>query len=294
MGTILHASTPIVRALPLVLSFRSNSQRGNRPISRISGCWKCISRANPSLGRGYTKAVMMDAELGEADDSRHETVSQLQSWPSQTSVILVEVGMNLIRKVQEGLIETLKRDGWRFKGLDEAVFCRWFKTLRVVIPSMPRKVWISDELVVQESLKDGYSALVARIEEGGGLAPYRSKQWKNVDRDHLFDRWGIHHLHLGVLHDGNDWAERTSEVLFAKFVDADAYLIKIMNHDEEDMSWWDRDLLVVCDRNWPQLFMEHPTTSPVIPAESLPRTTIRGGNPRPRLLHKSPSSRPLT
>ena len=39
---------------------------------------------------------------------------------------------------------------------------------------------------------------------------------------------------------------------------------------------------------------EHPTTSPVIPAQSLPRTTIRGGNPRPALLGKStpPNTQP--
>jgi hypothetical protein len=137
---------------------------------------------------------------------------------------------------------------------------RWFNWQDRYVPAIPRTVHKSSELSASPAAVTHSAALAAvrsAIEAGRDLTPRLSTRvgtayvpstlsdplHRRDDLDLLLADWGIHHLHLSPLDD----ARRTSDLLFAMFRSADAYLIQILPHG----SWTDEALLEIVARNWP-------------------------------------------
>jgi hypothetical protein len=112
---------------------------------------------------------------------------------------------------------------------------------------VPRSVHVSEELA-SALAKSQHARAVRRlkrlIENGEPIDPYLSTRvttahvppsapakLKKSKRhlDHLLADWGVHHHHLGE-HTHGQFAERTGDLLFAMFADADAYLIGLYAH----------------------------------------------------------------
>jgi hypothetical protein len=136
-------------------------------------------------------------------------------------------------------------------------------------PAKPRRVHISREL--QEEMEDGkppkaLTLLIQRIKDGDDLKPFLSRNVKvafdrrngtahhlRKDLDLLLAEWGVHHLHLSMLIQGDGFAKRTGDLLFVVLRPDDAYLIGIFPHG----NWTKRSVAERAVRNWPdaELFL---------------------------------------
>jgi hypothetical protein len=128
----------------------------------------------------------------------------------------------------------------------------------------PRNVLISREL--QRELEDretpeALMPLIQRIKDGDDLKPFLSRNVKvaldrregtthhqRKDLDLLLAEWGVHHLHLSMLIQGDGFAKRTGDLLFVVLRPDDAYLIGIYPHG----SWTKRSVAERAVRNWPE------------------------------------------
>ena len=142
-----------------------------------------------------------------------------------------------------------------------AVYGNW----RYRCPSArPRHVHVSREL--EEEMEAGEApevleSLIQRIKDGGDLKPFLSRGVKvaldrrkgtlhhlRKDLDLLLAEWGVHHLHLSTLIQGDGFAKRTRDLLFVVLRPDDAYLIGIFPHG----SWMKRAVAERAVRNWPE------------------------------------------
>lgn len=128
----------------------------------------------------------------------------------------------------------------------------------------PRQVHVSREL--EKEMEAGEApqaleALIQRIKDGDDLKPFLSRGVKvaldrrrgtphhlRKDLDLLLAEWGVHHLHLSMLIQGDGFAKRTRDLLFAVLRPDDAYLIGIFPHG----SWTKRSVAERAVRNWPK------------------------------------------
>lgn len=146
---------------------------------------------------------------------------------------------------------------------DEAwhAYANW--TSRLVAP-MPRTVRVSREL---ESALPGLPDAIAvrtvldEIANGIDLQPRLSKRIlsfhdakrsrapinQRSDLDLMLNDWGVHHLHLGAHRPGEDFTERSANLLFVSFIGSNAYAITVMPHND----WSNEQVLQVIAENWP-------------------------------------------
>jgi hypothetical protein len=121
-----------------------------------------------------------------------------------------------------------------------------------LIEPRPRTLRHSSRFDCPEHLRDGLSALEARIRSGESLFPHLSRQIFNATKQDgmLFD-WGIHHLHLGLVPSAKDprVIEGTKEVVYASIADDVAYFLVIGNH----IRWADMDLIRIMKADFPHL-----------------------------------------
>lgn len=116
-----------------------------------------------------------------------------------------------------------------------------------------RTVHISNHLATSNEYiqhKNAVDNLKKISESGDNISPYQSKTIDRFEYSELllFD-WGIQHLHLGQLQQGQSFADRTGPLLFAMYRDNEAYFIAIFEHG----AWAETDLLNIIDSEWPQL-----------------------------------------
>ncbi len=96
--------------------------------------------------------------------------------------------------------------------------------------------------------------VIQLAEQGKPLWPYTSKQTSKPSKhDALLNHWGIYHLHLGGQVEADGYIQRTGELLFARVVDTQVYLIGIYDHE----SFRDSEVLQTAIRNWPDSFEPH-------------------------------------
>jgi hypothetical protein len=117
---------------------------------------------------------------------------------------------------------------------------------RRIPPAKPRTVHPSKELVIPPQFQQDYEALVALIQAGGDLKPYLSRHIVKRKRpdwnDGLLNSWGIQHLHFR--------SKGTDHLLICVITDADAYLIQVLQHIEEE--WVNTQLIQILHDNWPE------------------------------------------
>ena len=108
---------------------------------------------------------------------------------------------------------------------------------------------------------EALESLIQRIKGGDDLKPFLSRSVKvaldrrkgtphhlRKDLDLLLAEWGVHHLHLSMVIQGDGFAKRTRDLLFVVLRPDDAYLIGIFPHG----SWTKRSVAERAARNWPK------------------------------------------
>lgn len=152
-------------------------------------------------------------------------------------------------------MKELKRMGYEIGSLDtNEISLKYFNLLKRYISSVPRKIHFAQNFECPKSLKEGFNVLIRKIKHGEEINPNLSRNLKKIDyKDMLLNDWGIHHLHLGVEIDDDGFVNRdrkktdSNYVLFVRFTDSDAYLIKIGKHGE----WGDDSLVQLIHDSWP-------------------------------------------
>jgi hypothetical protein len=131
-----------------------------------------------------------------------------------------------------------------------------------LVPAQPRRVHRSTAL---NRLLRGASArrraevesVLAEIAQGADLTPRLSKLItqgfkpgsgsRRRDQDLMLNDWGVHHLHLGDRKGTGQFAERTGDVLYVAFTDADAYVVGVFTHAD----WANVAVLNIMADEWP-------------------------------------------
>lgn len=131
----------------------------------------------------------------------------------------------------------------------ETVKIKYFNFKKRLIPPVPRQVLKSNEFTCPTDQESGLEIIEEKIKKGDNLLPHLSRQLTNLDyNDSLLNDWGIYHLHLGTVIEGDGFINRTGPVLFARFDMENAYLINVMGHG----SWTKQQMIRVLHDNWPK------------------------------------------
>jgi len=134
------------------------------------------------------------------------------------------------------------------------------------IQPLPRTVHCSEEFIKSPKRRAHFAALEVietktatgedlnahlstRVSRPVGGEPSKPPS-KRADRDLLLAEWGIHHLHLSAEMRKDGFTNRTRDVLFAAFREADAYLLGIFDHPQHE-NWAAEKIFAVMVRNWP-------------------------------------------
>lgn len=124
----------------------------------------------------------------------------------------------------------------------------YFNAAQRRIAATPRKVLVSDTFHCPAEHLQGWEQIRRSVIEGEDLNPYLSKLIGKVKKtDLLLSDWGVHHLHLGTVLEGQYMA-RTGPLLFARVTEKVLYAIDIYTHDD----FADADIVEVIHRNWPK------------------------------------------
>lgn len=103
---------------------------------------------------------------------------------------------------------------------------------------------------------EAIAAIERKLRTGVDIYPHQSTTLlRPLAKDGLLADWDIQHLHLG-LRDGAPatppFVNRSRNVVLARIVDTDAYLIDCLPHGEaDDEPWWKKHLVETLHRNWP-------------------------------------------
>ena len=171
---------------------------------------------------------------------------------------------DLIRIATEGLSQYGMRVENAASG-DELLHC-WVNVQLKLIPPMPRKVELSPRIpssldaircsADREVARQSLDTICKRARAGDDLNPYLSRSVVKEDyTDAMFADWGVYHLHLNEIAEGEYFAARADYWLFAIFPGGRALLIDIRRHDTTE--FLQRDLLEIINSTWPEVLVGH-------------------------------------
>jgi len=141
----------------------------------------------------------------------------------------------------------------------------WLSMERRLIESKPRRVIRPESFAFESDNELPLVEIERRAGQGRELNSFLSKRARNpFQSDALLSDWGIHHLHLNLVLDANDFRRRSDRLLFVRVRPEELYFIAIGDHT----SWSDVELIEVIHRNWPETIAQH-----CIPGLPAPRTT---------------------
>lgn len=161
-----------------------------------------------------------------------------------------KINIDFIRDFTNYIKRNMRKMGYEVEENEKNfdICIKYFNLLKRMIYTKPRKVMISKEFSCPEKVKEGFNLLKSRIEQGEDLKKYLGKEILNLNyNDDLLNDWGIYHFHLGTNLDKDGFIQRTGPLLFAKFDNTNAYLIKIMDHG----NWTQQEMIKILYNNWP-------------------------------------------
>ena len=134
----------------------------------------------------------------------------------------------------------LKRIGYDVSSLDEKeINLKYYNLARRYVSAVPRKINYARNFICPKILQDKFATLIQKIEKGVEISSHLSRNIKNIDfQDMTLNEWGIQHLHLGTEIDDDGFVNRNKKnkvnnyILFVRFTDTDAYVIKMGKHGE--------------------------------------------------------------
>lgn len=149
----------------------------------------------------------------------------------------------------ETLREIMKSEwGLDTRAITDNIPVHYFNAAQRRITATPRKVLVSDTFHCPAEHLQGWEQIKRSVTEGKDLNPYLSKLIEKVKKtDLLLCDWGVHHLHLGTVLEGQYMA-RTGPLLFARVTKEVFYAIDIYTHDD----FADAEIVEVIHRNWPK------------------------------------------
>ncbi|WP_404333668.1 hypothetical protein [Planococcus rifietoensis] len=135
------------------------------------------------------------------------------------------------------------------------------------IPSVRRKIYISNEFKCPPQYKKRVEKLKKMIERGENINPYLSTGTSRIrNRDYLLYDWNIYHIHLGKHDSDKKFSRRTKELLFAYITKSEAYFLNVFDHD----NFANKDLLHVIHKNWPEVIKPFLLHSSIKMEDTLP------------------------
>ena len=170
-----------------------------------------------------------------------------------------EIQMDFYADLVELLRKRLKRVGYHLpKDVDPGRLpLIYFNVLARQIDPQPRTILAAPDFpwpAENEPLRDGLTALLRKIENGGGLMPHLSDTInKPAYNDMLFNDWGIQHLHLGRTVGNNGFVERTGKLLYMYITDTICHLITIADHKHFSC----RKMVETVHATWPHLISRY-------------------------------------
>lgn len=186
------------------------------------------------------------------------------------TILNIEFISNIENDSKKAFRSFLNEQGVRISDADTSnVGIQYFQFFERVISPRPRNVYISRELsdskeTLDEDIKEGLEQLIKSIEKGDPLQPYQSKSiLKGGVNDGIFSHWDIHHLHLGLTLEDDEFMSRTGLLLYLIVHTDVTYLLDVREHYE----WENKDFLNIAYKNWPEIYeksdinMVNPTLS---------------------------------
>ncbi|MCG9966382.1 hypothetical protein [Shewanella cutis] len=125
--------------------------------------------------------------------------------------------------------------------------------LTVVKRRVPIKKW---NVHVSLKLKNRVEIqnIASKLSAGEDVNRFLSKQVKRKKQktcpDGTLYEWGIYHIHFELGGNGDD-------MLFVYLDENNAYLIDILPHEKENITWTKSDLVQILHDNWPQAISKH-------------------------------------
>jgi hypothetical protein len=178
-------------------------------------------------------------------------------------------------KIRRHLLATMPPEATFLEQLDLQGLLIEHRTWRgQFIAPKQRRVHLARELGEGEKAAEHEAILqelIGKIEAGEDLNAQLSNVVQRIPRPHksgqsrrdsLLSEWGIHHLHLSNKMTGDGFVERSDDVLFAIFRDADAYLVGIYGHPGSE-NWAAEAIFAVIVRNWPDAGLVRPIESAI-------------------------------
>jgi hypothetical protein len=100
----------------------------------------------------------------------------------------------------------------------------------------------------------GMKTVEQKIQTGEDLQPHLSRKLKDQDyNDDALNDFGIHHLHLGTVIEGDGFSKRSGPILFALFRPEQAYLLQVFTHGD----FSNREVVEIVHDNWPQVIFRY-------------------------------------
>ena len=124
----------------------------------------------------------------------------------------------------------------------------WLGLQQRLIEDRPRRVFKPENFACSSDEEAPLLDIERRAQQGRELNSFLSKQTRNpFERDALLADWGIHHFHLNIALDANEFRRRSGRLLFARVRPDAIYFIAVGDHT----SWSDVDLIEILHRQWP-------------------------------------------
>lgn len=166
------------------------------------------------------------------------------------------IELNLRGDLNQWAYDTLTNAHFENVTLDRALYQYCDMQLRLLEPK-PRKVLVSEELIVPGDCRSGYDHFKSAVERGDHLLPFMSKSIVDVSfRDKMIFDWGLYHFHLSTERDEKDprFMGRSDYLLIAyvnPLRDDMMYFLQVRPHVSS--IWTEQELVRILADNWPEV-----------------------------------------
>lgn len=192
------------------------------------------------------------------DDLSRMILLELSDNKYSEKAYITTIIIDFINDFKTIYINAARRFGVRVKDDSDLTVIRCLTFFRKLGGNNKKRIHYSKGFQAPKDKRRVINHIIKIISEGKSIAPYLSNQSILIDSepDLMFSDWGILHLHLGTFKDkaNKHFVERTSELLFLKIEENDAYIIGVYKH--EDQIWAKKEIVQKVYDNWPHLFYE--------------------------------------
>lgn len=150
----------------------------------------------------------------------------------------------------------------------EDAVLEFYNLLHRQVEQRPRKIYKSDIFKCPEGYEKALEYFEEYVRLGENLFPFLSDKVISADKkDDMLNALGVMHFHLSKRFRNDGFVKRSDYLILAVVTDTAFYMIKVRKHTD---AWeYDRSVLDIIERNWPQL-LEPYTLRGVTGVEEIP------------------------